>query len=67
MTTTRNVTRLLDVAAQAEVRRVVLAHLVDVCERMDLHNDRERPTEQEYRAALAAGRSAVGQPAGRSA
>jgi hypothetical protein len=67
MTAARNVTRLLDAAAQAEVRRVVLAHLVDVCERMDLHHDRERPTEQEYKAALAAGRRAVGQSAGRSA
>jgi hypothetical protein len=57
---------LLDAGTQAEVRRLALAQLVDVCERMDLHNDRARPTEQEYRSALDAGRRAVGMPAGRT-
>lgn len=36
-----------------------LRHLVDVCERMDLDNQMERPTEIEYQSALAVARSVL--------
>jgi hypothetical protein len=34
-----------------------LEQLLDVCERMDLPDQRQRPTEEEYQQALAAARA----------
>jgi hypothetical protein len=37
-----------------------LEQLVDVCERMDLEDQSQRPTEEEYQHALAAARARIG-------
>ncbi|WP_431276215.1 hypothetical protein ACQ858_08170 [Variovorax ureilyticus] len=37
--------------------REALVQLLDVCERMDLEDQNQRPTEEEYQSALAAARA----------
>lgn len=49
----------LRVASERSLYRAALLRLLDVCERMDLDNAGDRPTEDDYQAAMEWARSAL--------